>query len=72
MDGRESVQGTMHSSATNAAHIYFFNVLLPVHFSVTLVNNQRDAQLLYFIIRFLHFSTCFEQRRAQHQELKLY
>jgi len=49
-----------------------FNVLLTVHLSITLVNNQLDEQLLYFIIRLLQSSTCFEQRRAHHQEVKLY
>ena len=49
-----------------------FNVLLTVHLSITLVNDQLDAQLLYFIIRLLQSSTCFEQRRAHHQEVKFY
>ena len=31
-----------------------------------------DAQLVYFIIRLLQSSTCFEQRRANHQELNFY
>ena len=48
---------------------YFFNVLLTVHLSITLVNDQLDAQLLYFIIRLLQSSTCFEQRHAHHQEV---
>ena len=33
---------------------------------------QIDAKLLYFIIRLLQSSTCFEQRCAHHQEVKLY
>ena len=37
-----------------------------------LVNDQPDAQLFYFIIRLLQSYTCFEQRRAHHQEVKLY
>jgi Mg2+/citrate symporter len=49
----------------------YFNVLLTVHISTTLVNDQLDAQLLYFIISLLQFCTCFEQRRAHHQEVKL-
>ena len=49
----------------------FFNVLLTVHLSITLVNDQLDAQFFYFIIRLLQSSTCFEQRRAHHQEVKL-
>jgi len=49
-----------------------FDVLLTVHLSITLVNDQFDAQLLCFIICLLQSSTCFEQRRAYHQEVKLY
>ena len=52
--------------------VLFFYVLLTVHLSINLVNDQLDAQLFYFIIRLLHSSTCFEQRRAHHQEAKLY
>jgi hypothetical protein len=36
------------------------------------VNNQLGAQLLYSIIRLLQSPTCFEQRRAHHQEVKFY
>jgi len=43
-----------------------------VRLSITLVNDQLDAQLLYFIIRLLQSSTCFKKRRAHHQEVKLY
>ena len=39
---------------------------------ITLVNDQLDAQFFYFIICLLQSSTCFEQRRAHHQEVKLY
>jgi len=39
---------------------------------LTSANDQLDAQFLYFIIRLLRSSTCFEQRRANHQEVKLY
>jgi len=49
----------------------FFDVLLTVHLSITLANNQLDAQFLHSIIRPLESSTCFEQRRAHHQEVKL-
>jgi hypothetical protein len=38
----------------------------------TLANDQPDAQFLYFVIRLLQSSTCFEQRLARHQEVKLY
>ena len=41
-------------------------------FQGTLVNDQLDTQLFYFIVRLLHTSTCFEQRRAYHQEVELY
>ena len=46
--------------------------LLTVHLSITLVNDQLDAQFFYFLIRLLQSSTCFKQRRAHHQEFKLY
>ena len=49
-----------------------FDIILTVHFSETLANDKLDAQFLYFIIRLLQCSTCFEQRRAHHQEVKLY
>jgi len=46
-----------------------------VHFKVmkvmALVSNQFDAQF-FFLICLFHFSTCFEQRRAHHQENQLY
>ena len=47
-------------------------VLLTVHLSINLANDQLDAQLLYFIMRLLQSFTCFEKRRAHHQEVKLY
>ena len=49
-----------------------FNVLLTVHINISLVDDQFEAQLFYFIIRLLPSSTCFEQRRAHHQEVKFY
>ena len=51
---------------------WIFDVLLTVHLSIILGNDQLDTQVLYFIIRLLQSSTCFEQRRAHHQEVKLY
>ena len=39
---------------------------------ITVVSDQLETQLLYFIIRLLQSATCFEQRRAHHQEVKLY
>jgi len=47
-------------------------VLLTVHLCVSLVNDQLDAQFLYFIIRLFQSSTCLEQHRAHHQEAKFY
>ena len=41
-------------------------------YTLTLLNNQLDTQLFYIIIRLLQSSKCFEQRRAHHQEVKLY
>ena len=49
-----------------------FDVLLTVQLSTTLANDQLDAQFFYFILRLLQPSTCFEQRRAHHQEVTLY
>ena len=48
------------------------DVLLTVHLSITLVNDQLDAQFFYFIIYLLQSPACFEQRLAHHQEVKLY
>jgi len=42
------------------------------HSIMTIVNDQLDAQMFYFIICLLQSSTCFEQRRAHHQEVKFY
>ena len=52
--------------------IYCFNVLLTVRLGINLVNDQLDTQFFYFIIRLLQSSACFEERRAHHQEVKLY
>jgi len=46
--------------------------LLAVTDLESLVNDQLDAQFFYLIIRLLQSSTCFEQSRAHHQEVKLY
>jgi len=43
-----------------------------IGFIITLVNDQFDAQFFYFMMRLLQSSTSFEQRRAHHQEVKLY
>jgi len=49
-----------------------FYILLTVQLGIILVNDQFDAQIIYFIIRLLQSSTCFEQRRSHHQEVVLY
>ena len=54
------------------ANVEMFGVPLTVQLSVTLLNDQLDAQFFYFIIGLLQSSTCLEQRRAHHQEVKLY
>jgi len=38
----------------------YFYVLLTVHLSISLDNDQLDAHLLYFTIRLLQSSTCLE------------
>ena len=48
------------------------NIFLTVHLSITLANDQLDAQFFYFIISLLQSTTCFEQRRAHHEEVKLF
>jgi len=48
------------------------NVLLTVHLSITLAEDQLDAKFLYCVILLLQSSTCFEKLRAHHQEVKLY
>jgi hypothetical protein len=50
---------------------FFFGVLLTMHLSIILANDQLDAQIFCFIISLLQ-STCFEQRCAHHQEVKFY
>ena len=52
--------------------LFYYYVLLTVRLSISLVNDQLDAQFFYFIIHLLQSSTRFEQRRAHHQEVKLY
>jgi hypothetical protein len=51
---------------------YFFYVLLTVHLSIILANDKLDTHILCFIISLLQSSTCFEQCRAHHEEVKLY
>jgi len=47
-------------------------VVLAKQTFISLTNDQLEAQFFYFIIRLLQSSTFFEQRRAHHQEVKLY
>ena len=49
--------------------ILVFYILLTVHLSTTLANNQIYTQFPYSIIRLLQSSTCFEQRCAHHHEV---
>ena len=57
---------------TPVTSVVSYDVLLIARLSINLVNDQLDTQFFYFIIRLLQSSTCFEQRRAHHQEVKLY
>ena len=64
-------------SKSRSAHWLGINLILSRWFYYatyinTSADDQPDAQFLYFIIRSLQSSTCFEQRRAHHQEVKLY
>ena len=70
--GAELVHADRRRDRQTDRHDEFFFVLLTVHLSINLVNDQLEAQFFYFIIRLLQFSTCFEQRRVHHQEVKLY
>ena len=49
----------MQISITNT-EVNIFYVLLTVHLSISLDNDQLDAHFLYFTIRPLHTSTCFK------------
>jgi hypothetical protein len=51
--------------------LYVCDVLLTAHLSIILASDQLDAQIICFIISLLQSSTCFEQRHAHHQEVKL-
>ena len=62
----------MQTGVTEKNQAFFEVFFLAVHLSIDLVNDQLDAQICYFTIRLLQCSTCFEQRRAYHQEVKLY
>jgi hypothetical protein len=49
----------------------FFDVSLTVHLSITLVNDQLDAQILIHLLQSSTY-TCFEQYLTHPQEVKLY
>jgi len=51
--------------------ILFFYVSLTVHLSITLANDQLDAQILIHLLQ-SSTCTCFEQYLAHPQEVKLY
>jgi hypothetical protein len=48
--------------------VYFY-ILLTVYLSITLDNDQLNAQILIYL---LYTCTCFEQYLARPQEVKLY
>ena len=62
------IDGGLHQLLGNMSPLLKYSTL----YTVTLVNDQLDAQFFYYIIRLLQSSTCFEQRRAHHQEVKFY
>jgi len=47
--------------------VLFFYVLLTVHLSIILLNDQLDARFFFRICLF-QISACFEHSRAHHQE----
>ena len=68
-DTRDTYPSSLHrascvrnypATSDSTLHINFFYVLLTVHLSISLDNDQLDAHLLYFTIRPLQSSTCFE------------
>jgi len=54
---------------TRLSPFFYFHLL---NLYISLANDQLNGQFFYFIIRLLQSSTCFEQRRAHHQEVKFY
>jgi hypothetical protein len=58
-----------HLPAADLKHLSFY-ISLTVHLGIILVNNLLDA--LFECIYLFHFSTCFEQPSAHHQENQLY
>jgi hypothetical protein len=53
-------------------YLSFCYVLLTVHLSVILANDQIDAPIFCFIISLLQSSTCFDHCSAHNQQVKLY
>jgi hypothetical protein len=49
----------------------YFDVSLTVHLSITLANDQIDAQILIHLLQ-SSTCTCFEQYLAHPQEVQLY
>ena len=52
--------------------LWYFCVLLTVHLSISLDNDQLDAHLLYFTIRPLQSSTCFEHHMLIIRRFEVY
>ena len=71
---RRQVLLTIHQLTACKSNVKITNldILLNVQLSITLVNDKLDAQFFYFITCLLQSSTCCEQRRAHHQEVRLY
>jgi hypothetical protein len=61
VEQRRKTQLTFCPSVKPWRHSYiFFFILVTVHLGIILINNQLDAQFLFYIYLF-RFSTCFER-----------
>ena len=61
---------TMTTLVTTSCSVKTDRLVIGAHeqnIELNLANDQLDAQFIYFIIRLLRSSTCFEQRHARHQ-----
>ena len=62
---------TVTISGVVRKHVIAFDVLLTVHLSITLANDQLDAQILIHLLQ-SSTCTCFERYLSHPQEVKLY
>jgi len=69
LHGKSGLGGSQSKSGPSAEGRIFF-ILLTVHLGTILVNNQLDP--LFQLSYLFHFSTCFEQPSAHHQENQFY